>query len=51
MYYAKIIQWEFPGFSVETCFDELCKLQKELINKPYIESYEHRLIVVARNIK
>lgn len=51
VYYAKIIQWEFSGFSMERCFDELCRFQKELINKPYIESYEHRLIVVARNIK
>lgn len=51
VYFAKIIQWEFPGFSVEDNFDELCELQNELINKGYIESIEHRFIFVARNNK
>lgn len=51
VYYAKIIEWEFPGFSVDSCFDELCRMYEELKKKPYIESYEHRFIVVAKNIK
>lgn len=48
VYFAKIIQWEFPGFTVETNFNELCELQDELIKKGYIESFEHRFIVVAK---
>ncbi len=51
VYFAKIIVWEFPGFSVDNCFDELCKLYEELKSKPYIESCEHRLIIASRNIK
>ena len=51
VYLAKIIEWEFPGFSVDTCFDALCKMHEELKRKPYIESYGHRFIIVARNIK
>lgn len=48
VYFAKIIQWEFPEFSVEECFDELCSLEMELKNKGYIESIEHRFVFVAR---
>lgn len=51
VYFAKIIQWEFPGFSVDNCFSELCQLHEELKEKQYIESYEHRFIVVCKNIK
>ena len=51
VYLAKIIEWEFPGFSVDTCFDALCKMHEELKRKPYIESYGHRFIIAARNIK
>lgn len=51
VYYAKIIEWEFPGFSVDNCFDKLCELQKSLLKKGYFESFEHRFILVARNNK
>ena len=47
VYFAKIIEWEFPNFSVDNCFDELCSLHKELKDKSYIESYEHRFVIVA----
>lgn len=50
-YYAKIIEWEFPNFSVDNCFEALCKLQKELNVKGYIEGIEHRFIIVCRNRK
>lgn len=51
VYFANIIKWEFPGFSVETSFKELCELYKELKYKPYIESLEHRFIMVCKNRK
>lgn len=51
VYYAKIIDWEFPGFSVDSCFDRLCELQKVLLKQGFIESFEHRFIIVARNDK
>ncbi|HYE83540.1 MAG TPA: class I SAM-dependent methyltransferase [Clostridia bacterium] len=51
VYFAKIIEWEFPGFSVNRCFDELCRLHEELKTKPYIESHEHRFVFAARNAK
>lgn len=51
VYFAKIIQWEFPSFSIDSCFDELYKMYEELKISPYIESYEHRFIIVSKNIK
>lgn len=33
VYFAKIIEWEFPDFSVEKCFEKLCKLQSILEEK------------------
>lgn len=51
VYFAKIIEWEFPKFTVNSCFSELCKFQEELKQKLYIESFEHRFIIVCKNIK
>lgn len=51
VYFAKIIEWEFPDFTVDSCFNELCELQKELNQKSYIESLEHRFIILCKNIK
>ena len=48
IYFAKIIEWEFPNFSVDNCFEELCKLNEEIIVKGFVESIEHRFIIVCR---
>ena len=48
VYYAKIIEWEFPNFSVDTHFDNLLKLEDELLIKGTIDSIEHRYILVLR---
>ncbi len=48
VYYAKIIEWEFPGFSVDNCFAKLCELNAAIKKKGYLESVEHRFILVAR---
>lgn len=48
VYFAKIIEWEFPNFSVENCFEELCKLNEDINDKGYVESIEHRYIIVSR---
>ena len=47
VFYAKIIEWEFPGFSVERCFDKLIELQSKLEKNGYIETLEHRYFLVA----
>ena len=51
VYFAKIIEWEFPNFSVDNSFEELCKLNEELKVRGYIESTEHRYIIVSRKEK
>jgi len=47
VYFAKIIEWEFPGFSVDACFEALCGLQSELDEKGYIEATEERFLIDA----
>ena len=51
VYFAKVIEWEFPNFSVEDCFDKLCKSNEDINIKGYIESFEHRYIVVCKKQK
>jgi len=51
VYFAKIIEWEFPNFTVDKCFGQLLKLEEGLQAKGYVESIEHRFIIVAKNKK
>lgn len=48
VYMAKIIEWEFPGFSVDKCFDKLLELQKLIENQGYFISTEHRYLLVLK---
>lgn len=48
VFFAKIIEWEFPKFSVERCFDKLVELQKNIEKQGYIETIEHRYFFVAQ---
>jgi SAM-dependent methyltransferase len=48
VYFAKIIEWEFPNFSVDSCFKKLCELQTIVEQRGYIESKEHRFIIVSQ---
>ena len=47
VYFAGIIQWEFPGFSVDTSFEQLISLQEELETTGHIDSTEHRFLIAA----
>lgn len=48
VYLAKIIEWEFPNFSVDGCFKQLCELHLSIEKQGFFESVEHRFIVVAQ---
>ncbi|MDP4146030.1 MAG: methyltransferase domain-containing protein [Bacillota bacterium] len=48
VYYAKIIQWEFPEFSVERCFSKLKSLQQKLEKQGYVDTIGHRYLIIAR---
>lgn len=47
VFHAKIIEWEFPGFSVEKNWEQLTDIQREIEQRGYIESTEHRFLIVA----
>lgn len=48
VYFAKIIEWEFPQFSVESCENALLKCHESIEKQGFVESTEHRYLIVAR---
>lgn len=47
VWFARIIEWEFPGFSVEACAERLLVAQKMLERDGCIEGRIHRILLVA----
>lgn len=50
VWFAHIIEWEFPGFSVDGCFDYLLEMQKTVEEKGRIEGTVHRYLIVAQKL-
>ncbi len=48
VWFARIIEWEFPGFSVENCLDGLCRAQAMLERDGVIAGTIHRYLLLAR---
>jgi SAM-dependent methyltransferase len=48
VWFARIIRWEFPGFSVDTHRDRLLQAQKLLEEKGFLEGKTHRILLVAQ---
>lgn len=48
VWFARILEWEFPGFSVERCLRELLGAQAQLERSGCIEGKTHRFLLVAR---
>lgn len=48
VWFARVIEWEFPGFSVEKCLPALLDLQKAIEKAGRIEGTVHRFLIVAR---
>lgn len=48
VFHAKIIEWEFPGFSVDRCWRQLLDVQREIEEKGFFEVTEHRFLIAAR---
>ncbi len=48
VWFARIIEWEFEGFSVDACLEELFKAQEILEKDGCIEGRIHRFLLVAR---
>ena len=47
VWFARIIQWEFPGFSVDTHLDRLLNAQRILEEAGALEGSAHRFLLVA----
>ena len=50
VWFARIIEWEFPGFSVDSCFDRLLKLQETIERDGKITGTTHRYMIAAQKI-
>jgi len=48
VWFARIIQWEFPNFSVASCLPRLYKAQEILEEKGVIEGTTHRFMLTAK---
>lgn len=48
VWFARIIEWEFPGFSVERCLHRLYAAQELLEKDGVIEGRVHRFLLVAQ---
>ena len=48
VWFARILPWEFPDFSVDRCFDRLLQMQAQLEAKGCIEGTIHRYLIVAQ---
>ena len=47
VWFAHIIEWEFPGFSVDHCFDALLEMQGMIEREGKVEGTIHRYLIVA----
>ena len=47
VWFARVIPWEFPGFSVERCWAGLCRAQELLEQEGVIEASTHRFLLAA----
>jgi SAM-dependent methyltransferase len=50
VWFARIIEWEFPGFSVDKYFNKLLEMQSLIEQKGKIEGTTHRYLIVAQKI-
>ena len=48
VWFARIIEWEFPDFSVDRCFQNLLKMQKIIEDHGKITGTIHRYLIVAK---
>jgi SAM-dependent methyltransferase len=48
VWFAHIIEWEFPGFSVDRCFEQLLKMQETIENQGSVDGTIHRYLIIAK---
>ena len=50
VWFARIIEWEFPGFSVDTCLPRLLNAQHLLEERGSLDAVVHRFMLVAQKL-
>lgn len=48
VWFARIIEWEFPGFSVDSCFERLLKAHELIERSGKLEGTIHRYLIIAQ---
>jgi len=48
VWFAHVIQWEFPGFSVNRCFHRLLRMEELIRREGKAEGRAHRYLIAAR---
>ena len=48
VWFARVIEWEFPGFSVDRCFDALRAMQEEIGAKGEVRGTIHLYLIIAK---
>ncbi len=48
VWFARVIVWEFPGFSVDRCLPQLIRAQEVLEREGCVEGTTHRYLLVAQ---
>jgi SAM-dependent methyltransferase len=48
VWFAHIIEWEFPNFSVDKCFEHLLKMQEVIDDEGKLEGTIHRYLIIAK---
>lgn len=48
VWFARVIPWEFSGFSVDSCLDHLLEAQRRLEANGCVEGRAHRFMLVAK---
>lgn len=48
VYFARTVDWEFPGFSVDRCRDELMMMHYGICRNGFVESEQHRFLMIAQ---
>lgn len=47
VWFARVLPWEFPDFSVERCFSRLCAMEEEIREKGFVQGTVHRYLIAA----
>lgn len=48
VWFARVIEWEFPGFSVDRCLDRLLAMQEEVEKTGEVRGTIHRYLIAAQ---